>query len=183
MVQKDFPFIVLNGPKVDSPAARRIIRKQAMRDVGEARKKRGNYGRVNMRQVPIFDDGTSVPIRSVSSLDGGEDDWALPDLTHSTDPSESSASPDAFDHTDEKGRGGALTRKALPVAHLHQDGLPALTAINLFTQYETARAKFHIDLTELSILTNFNVGKSTIPILSADPTRLAALLGHQQWYV
>lgn len=46
---KDFPFIVLNGPKLNDPGARRIIRKQAMKDVGNARRRRGNYGKINQR--------------------------------------------------------------------------------------------------------------------------------------
>ena len=45
-----FAFIVSDGPKVPR-GARTIIRKQAMKDVGIARKKRGNYGRANRRQV------------------------------------------------------------------------------------------------------------------------------------
>lgn len=51
MAEKNFPFVILDGPKVKDPQVRRMIRKQAMKDVGEARKQRGNYGRVNMRQV------------------------------------------------------------------------------------------------------------------------------------
>jgi hypothetical protein len=177
MADKNFPFIVLSGPKVDA-ASRRIIRKQAMKDVGEARKKRG-YGRVNMRQMPVFED-TTIPIRNNVGSDSSDTDWILPDLSH-TDASDSSGESEPIEFDEEVMQDRALVRKALPVSHLHRDGFPGLAAINLFTQYETARAKFMLDLPDLSILTNFNVGKSTISILSADPTRLATLLGHPQW--
>jgi hypothetical protein len=53
--------------------------------------------------------------------------------------------------------------------------------LSLHPEYERARSKFGVDLMSLSILTNFNVGKSTIAILSADPTRLASLLNLHQW--
>ena len=43
------------------------------------------------------------------------------------------------------------------------------------------RAAFCVDLPQLSMLTNFNVGKSATPILSTDALRLAALMEQQQW--
>lgn len=70
----------------------------------------------------------------------------------------------------------------VPVAFMQEDNDFSLASINLFSDYETVRAKFRIDLTDLSALTNFNVGKSTIPIISADPTRLAGLMEYRQWY-
>ena len=72
MAEKNFPFIVLNGPKLEDPGARRIIRKQAMKDVGNARRQRGNYGRVNKKQLPAFED-TGIPIRSTASSETSRD--------------------------------------------------------------------------------------------------------------
>ena len=181
MAEKSFPFIVLNGPKLDDPGARRIIRKQAMKDVGNARRRRGNYGRVNMRQLPTFE-ATDVPIRYSVSSDSSRESSAPLDLT-SAETSDSSNSTDATDYDEIVPRETVPTQQRFPVAKLRTPSPLSLTAINLFSNYETARAKFMVDVTELSFLTNFNVGKSTIPILTADPGRLAALLGHQQWYV
>ena len=177
--EKSFPFIVVNGPKVEDPRARRIIRKQAMKDVGDARRRKGNYGRVNMRQAPVFEKpSTDIPIRStVNSSDSSREGSATVYLP-SPDTTDSRDSTDATDYDEIIPR----TRK-FPVTELQAHESLSFAAISLFSNYETARAKFTIDVADLSILTNFNVGKSTIPILSADPMRLASLLGHEQWYV
>ena len=185
MAEKNFPFIVLNGPKLNDPGARRIIRKQAMKDVGNARRKRGDYGKVNLRQVPVFEETktrnrtTECPIRTSDSESSDET------LDFSPDTAESSASTDPTEIEDEEvSRELTVPKRKFPVAELHAQNTPlSYAAISLFSNYETARAKFAVDVVDLAILTNFNVGKSTIPILSADPMRLASLLGHPQWYV
>lgn len=186
-----FPFVISNGPKVPKEA-RTMIRKQAMKDVGLARKKKGNYGRVNLRQLPHYAGTTerpSVPIRStvanvsrngISALRIRSDSRASGTSTPSLDAS------DPFDWADE----------GVDIQHDSTDSSVALTGYDadqylpcelvladmaLYPEYERARSKFGIDLSSLSILTNFNVGKSTIAILSANPTRLASLLNLQQW--
>ncbi|KAK3115694.1 hypothetical protein LTR53_004710 [Teratosphaeriaceae sp. CCFEE 6253] len=179
-----FPFIISNGPKVPKEA-RTTIRKQAMRDVGIARKKKGTCGRVNLCQLPLYPESASVPFRTAVALTLSQSssstrsssrtpagqtprsshsnavDWAeFDDIV----PREEVA--DALQtYATERGLGGALM----------------LTELSPLPEYERARSKFGIDLMSLSILTNFNVGKSTIAILSADPTRLASLLNLQQW--
>jgi hypothetical protein len=185
MAEKNFPFIVLNGPKLNDPGARRIIRKQAMKDVGNARRKRGDYGKVNLRQVPVFEGTktrmgtTECPIRTSDSESSDET------FDFSPDTAESSASTDPTEIEDEEvSRELTVLKRKFPVAALHAQNTPlSYAAISLFSNYETARAKFSVDVADLAILTNFNVGKSAIPILSADPMRLASLLGHPQWYV
>lgn len=187
MAQKDFPFIVLNGPRLDDPGARRLIRKQAMKDVGNARRKRGNYGKVNLRPSAVVfeeaqsrDRATAFPIRTLDSSDSSDET-----LDFSPETAASSTSTNPTEPADEElSRDLVVSKKPFPVEELHSNTtLLSFAAINLFSNYETARAKFTVDVTDLAILTNFNVGKSTIPILSADPTRLASLLGHPQWYV
>ncbi|KAJ5217236.1 hypothetical protein N7468_010244 [Penicillium chermesinum] len=51
----------------------------------------------------------------------------------------------------------------------------------LYTEYEAVRSRFQVDVQDLSMLTNFNVGRPTIAALSADPSRLRSLLGFSQW--
>lgn len=187
MADKNFPFIVLNGPKLNDPGARKLIRKQAMKDVGNARRKRGNYGKVNLRpSAVVFEEdqrryrATTFPIRTLDSSDSSDETLDL-----SPDTAESSASTDPTEPADEElSRDLVVSQKVFPVEQLHSSATPlSFAAISLFSNYETARAKFTVDVTDLAILTNFNVGKSTIPILSADPLRLASLLGYPQWYV
>ena len=139
---KNFPFIVLSGPKLDDPRARRIIRKQAMKDVGENRKRKGNYGRVNLRQLPVCEQ-TECPIRTVEGTSSSDSSTTL-DLT-SPDTSESSKSDELDDHHE------VLLRKKAPVAVMHTQGPFSFAAINLFSNYETARSKFRVDLTELYV--------------------------------
>ena len=169
MSKKSFPFIMVQGPKVDDPKARRIIRKQAMKDVGEARKKRGNYGRVNMRQLPQFED-TDFQMRPVRS-DSSPDSLDRLGLTKDGSSDSTGDDTDPTDFDEEVLSTAALARKGVPVASLHEGNSMSLAAINLFSSYETARSKFCIDLADLSILTNFvsPMGR----ILSTSETLLA----------
>lgn len=181
MAEKDFPFIVLNGPKLNDPGARKVIRKQAMKDVGNARRKRGNYGKVNLRQMPVFEEPhtTNNRIRAVDSESSSESTLEL-----SPDTSDSSTGTEPGDSADEEfTRDRTLSNKKVSIAKLQSQNPLTYAAITLFSNYETARAKFSVDVADLAILTNFNVGKSSIAILSADPVRLASLMGDQQWYV
>lgn len=57
-----------------------------------------------------------------------------------------------------------------------------LAALTLSSAYEAARCRFQVDVVDLSMLTNFNVGEGTRAVLAADPGRLVTLLGHSQWY-
>jgi len=174
-----FPFIVSNGPRVPKdPAVRTLIRKQAMRDVGMARKKKGSYGRVNMRQYPAYE-ATTDPIRSAT--DGFRADSNDSRVSLGSD-SDSTLQGDTDELELERLDGDAV----VPFNRLVAEQIVTYNSLSLPTlspnpDYERVRNKFGLDLTDLSILTNFNVGKSTIAILSADPSRLASLLGQQQW--
>jgi hypothetical protein len=168
MAKKNFPFIVLSGPKVDDPKARRIIRKQAMKDVGEARKQRGCYGKVNMRQMPVFDDnGTNIRVRLAVNSDS---DSSNSSPEYETTNGDSSDPGDVMDL--ERGEETALTvqgqGRRRPVGVLHEDGGFSFAAINLFSNYESIRAKFNVDLADLSILTNFN-GRTPCRAISYAP--------------
>ena len=180
MAEKSFPFIVLNGPRLEDPGARRIIRKQAMKDVGNARKQRGNLGRANKKPLPVLED-TAVQIRPAASSDSSRESSTSFDLT-SPEISDSSNSTDATDYDEIVPREDVPTKRPFPVTDMHAASPLSFMAINLFSNYETARAKFMVDVTDLSVLTNFNIGKGTISQLAKDPMRLASLLGHQQWY-
>ena len=143
-----------------------------------ARKRRGNYGRVNMRQLSVFHD-TDAQIRNAATdSDSSRESSATVDV----DSSDSSKSTDATDYDEILPRQRVPAKKRAPLAISRVVDPFTFAAVSLFTNYETARSKFHVDIADLSILTNFNVGKSTIPILSADPSRLASILGYQQWY-
>lgn len=177
----DFHFIVSDGPKVPD-SARTLIRKQAMKDVGLARKKKGNYVRVNLRQVPVYDKsaaaGDTVPIRSSVNLSGVDCSRCSTASSQTQNSSSAEMRQPSTDSADEWEL--ALRQKAAAT-----DGYAScdmvLASISPCPDYQRARSRFGVELTDLAMLTNFNVGKSTIAILSADPARLASLLGQEQW--
>lgn len=56
----DFSFVAYNGPKLSSDSSvRRTIRQQAMRESAAKRKRKGGYGKNNLRQYPVFVDERS----------------------------------------------------------------------------------------------------------------------------
>ena len=189
MAKESFPFIVSSGPRLQTdPAVRTLIRKQAMKDVANARKKRGNYGRVNMRQLPIFEQDTDIPIRvldgdDTTSRESSEtlDFDSSPENATASSKTSSEEACEGFDELVPRYRVPAKRKAPFAASRAHEQ--LSLAAVSLFSNYETARSKFRVDVTDLTILTNFNIGKSTIPILSADPSRLASLMGYRQWCV
>ena len=90
MTSNSFPFIVSNGPKLQNdPSIRAVIRKQAMKDVGNARRKRIKADRVDVTRLSL--EATDVPIRSAASSDS-------PRESSSTESSDSSRSTDETDY-------------------------------------------------------------------------------------
>ncbi|KAK3645783.1 hypothetical protein LTR56_008970 [Elasticomyces elasticus] len=179
-------FIISNGPKVPKEA-RTTIRKQAMRDVGLARKARG-YGRINLRQGVQYADSHegSIPFRSAVGMTLSRSSSTTLSSRSSSrapavrTPNTSQPSTVNWDEFVE-----AIPREDVADDYANDQSAMScnliLPGLSPMPDYERARSKFGIDLMSLSILTNFNVGKSTIAILSADPTRLASLLNLAQW--
>ena len=151
-----------------------------MKDAGDARKRRGVQGRATKKQHHAAAE-TDVPIWSAVGSDNSRDSSETAEST-SPETSESSNSTNATEYDDVSNE-LVLVKQQFPVDKLHAPNKLSYIAINLFSNYETARAKFMIDVNDLAILTNFNISKNVTPIFTADPTRLASLLGHKQWYV
>jgi len=179
MTDSSFQFVVSNGPQLSKdPAVRTLIRKQAMKDVGMARRKKGNYGRINMRQYPVFED-TSFPIRSPVGRGSSNDSSSgassrtqgtVHSLTPCGDIDEHAEPGDTTLVSTQNTHNTRISRRILPMRKLssHPD-------------YERVRARFGLDLTDLSFLTNFNAGTATTEDLSADSSRLASILDPEQW--
>ena len=176
-------FIVSNGPKVPKEA-RTTIRKQAMRDVGNARKKRNGNGGVTLPQMPQHAkavEPASVPYRPAMAM-------TLSDSSSSTGSSHSSSSASrlntpCFDTIDWADYEEVIPRDEVANVMSISQSLSCdfiFPDISPLPEYERARSRFGIDLQSLSLLTNFNVGKSTIALLPANPTRLASLLHVEQ---
>ncbi|EHK25946.1 uncharacterized protein TRIVIDRAFT_218117 [Trichoderma virens Gv29-8] len=74
---KSFSFVNYDGPNLATDAqVRRRIRQQAMKDTAIARRQRGDYGKHNMRQYPLF--MGPKPLRDDSEADhdvSNPDEW------------------------------------------------------------------------------------------------------------
>ncbi|KAI7090310.1 hypothetical protein KC356_g1731 [Hortaea werneckii] len=162
-----FAFIISDGPKVPR-SARTTIRKQAMKDVGIARKKRGNYGRANRRQV-LESVADASPL-----VDRDPGDVSLPCTGTASDDS-SSTLADIDEYFPRTSRVTGATQQSLAPFDLLSSSMSSCPA------YQFARSRFDVELSDLGVLTNFNVGKSTIAVIAADPSRLLTLLGRHQW--
>lgn len=151
-----------------------------MKDVGIARKKKGNHGRINTRQLPVFD--TDNQIETVVSSKSSRNGTTLHGLaTPAT--SSSSSSPEDTEGTDYDElvpRSDFRPKKTISGRPNRPQDVFSFAAINLFSNYETARSKFQVDLADLALLTDFNVNISTKTVLSENPSRLVTLLGHKQ---
>jgi hypothetical protein len=65
-----FSFVNYDGPKLPKdPGVRKLIRKQAMRDVAVDRRTRGGYGQHNLRQYPDFSSNEDLSLREKKALD------------------------------------------------------------------------------------------------------------------
>jgi len=176
MADSDFPFIVSSGPRVPKdPALRTLIRKQAMKDVGIARKKRGGYGRVNLRQN-LVERHTDAPIRSLNDRGQVSDE-----RSSTSTPSSSStfACPDPdTDATTPNEQQQLVSTKQVAEFSTQQpwtvplNGPPA-------TDFQRLRMKYHFDIRDLSILTSFNVCSGTMLAISKNPELLSTLLGSE----
>lgn len=178
MASKDFPFVVSSGPRVPQDSAlRTLIRKQAMKDVGIARKKRGTYGRTNIRQAPPVEECTITQKEaSVESISSDARSSERASGMNSNSPEKETSSTDAI--TPEE-----VTSHVNPVVHARrrkaiEDWMHPLRQ-NPPTAYESLRIKYHIDIQDLSGLTSFNVGRTTMMAIAIRPDLLVTLLGHE----
>jgi hypothetical protein len=175
MAGSGFTFIVSSGPKVPKdPALRTLIRKQAMKDVGIARKKRGSYGQVNLRQKPS-DGHTNTHMRS--SEEHAEVS-ADNDSNTTSSSSSTSACPDVDTDASTPNEQQLVFTKQVAELQTH---LPWMVPLNgpPGTDFQRLRMKYHFDIRDLSILTSFNVGSGTMIAISKNPESLSTLLGSE----
>lgn len=178
IAESSFPFIVSSGPRVPKdPAVRTLIRKQAMKDVGMARKRKGNYGRINLRQPPAFEE-TDVQEESVAS---SSESATLPSGSGTESPPTSNSSTDEATCDEIVPRKPTKIVRRQPVTVAAWTNLPVPPAAAPPSLYEAMRTKYHIDIPDLSILTSFNVGKGAMYVISSDTSRLTTLLGRHDW--
>lgn len=180
-IDNSFPFVISNGPKPPR-SARALIRKQAMRDAGVARRKKGGHGRVNIRQPIVHNDEAADPNASNGRFNASMGSAASETFsseaqdTSSPETSQSSATLVDVDTIVPRNVTDMSVSKRRPRRFNLLSSNPSTCPA-----YQAVRSRFGVELTDLAVLTNFNVGKSTIAMLSADPSRLVSVLGQHQW--
>jgi hypothetical protein len=130
-------------------AKRKAIRKQAMRDIGLARREKGGYGKINRRQLPLL-------MGSVGNLDEVQMHVDL-------------VPGDSNNNQIRK----KVERK------LKQQYLDAVWRISPAISrqgYERVRMEYGFDLLTLSPLTTVHFSRAVASALSNDPTRLQQLM-------
>ncbi|ORY68291.1 uncharacterized protein BCR38DRAFT_422672 [Pseudomassariella vexata] len=162
--QSQFEWIVdgVAGNNYDKETRHRI-RKQAMKNVAAERKRRGNYGKLNLRQAPIFMD----------QLDEELDRMLL--ASNQTDDDNSSLQPLSpayfMPSNEEMKKMNMVTRTEQAMQFI----APPLSAI------EQLRSQYGIDVLDLSSLINrIHIGQAAQHILAHNPSRLAGLLRRRQ---
>jgi hypothetical protein len=178
MSTQDFQFIVSGGPQIpNDPETRTIIRKQAMKDVTVARKKRGDYGPINPMQYRVLDRSTGALNGTVGhGLGASRESTSLVSRVRSrlTTPFAAGSATEMTAST------GVIRfdRSTASLASIEQcqTWLPPVAA-NLTNGYEALRAKHHFDVMDLCLLTNFHIGQSTLSTMTRNPALLATLLG------
>jgi hypothetical protein len=173
MADNEFTFIVSSGPRVPKdPALRTLIRKQAMKDVGIARKKRGGYGRVNLRQK-VVDGPTDAHIRPSEELVEAIAD-SHSNLTPNSCSTPTCPDPDTDATTPDEQQ--LIATKQATEWHTDQTCMVPLHGPPA-TDFQRLRMKYHFDIRDLSILTSFKVGSGTMVTISKNPELLSTLLG------
>lgn len=159
---------VTNPSAPNDPAVRTLIRKQAMKQAAETRRRDGSYGKQNLRQYPVFyvnGDTESAPVR--------EDECFEEVNSHTI---EQSVPPQISWPKSARRRNSS--RKHLRNGLL----LPASNSPSPSAKgYELLTQKNGFDFMDLSTLATYHVGRATAEALSSDPLQLVNLLQFKQW--
>lgn len=167
--KSNFQFIsISNVPVPQDPSTRKIIRRHAMSKAAAARRQRGNYGRNNRRQQPVFVEEQSVssdPSRPSESI--GPESSALKSAEAVIPTHDIGQRPES-DVRDDRFSSSLLLGRVIP-ARLSSKG------------YEFMRIQYDFDILDLSALTGFHSGRATVHALSHQPSLLVEIMCCRQW--
>ena len=173
--QSTFEFINVSNTGAPQDAKTRTIRRrQAMSNAAAARRQKGNYGKTNLRQYPIFvgqEDGPSraepdpAPSPSAILRESGSTSTALEQNVENIHFRGGHAADYA---ADDEFYSSLLQTSTIP---------PNLASVG----YECMRIQYDSDILDLSALTCFHTCRATSYALLRDPTRLVEVLRCKQW--
>jgi hypothetical protein len=175
MADIQFQFVVSDGPQISKdPALRTVIRKQAMRNVGNARKQRGSRGQAKARR-PLTPASTETTDASMRTANSGAPSSSQPH----TGPIHISAPDLELEILSEDELVSLELIHQKPVSkEVYMAWVPPLST-NPTHAYEALRAKYYFDVQDLYILTGFNINRNTLMGLQQNPELVASLLGHR----
>ena len=167
-----FQFINITDVfKPQDPAARKIIRKQAMVQAAAARRQKTNH----RKQQNLLQCRLSAECQQNSNLlEPTLDPKSSENVCERTDKAMTNDTQDdlsLYSHVDFEGFNSCLELsrpRSIPTG---------LTSVG----YESMRIQFDFDILELSALTGFHTGRATTHALLGNPARLVEILQCRQW--
>jgi len=182
----EFQFVnsTITTPNVQQDLAiRALIRKQAMKEASAARRRHGNYGKHNLRQYPIFDQGNfevcSVevdPIRRVSETEAKYVHTRQPSLSSTESEDSDSAYKDKVLRYKRETTGGEWLPSQVQLASTRS--IPGSMSRK---DYELMSMNCGFDILDLSTLTTYHVGRAARNVLSAEPSQLILQFREKHW--
>lgn len=147
------------------PNVRAAIRKQAMSKAATARRRRGEWGKVNLRQYPPASKPCQAQSDELMILEKAS-------VNCCSTPNAASGLIDLSTQEAEIGKGGLDADRA--------QGLSIPTKLSC-TGYERMKIQYNFDLLDLSALTSFHAGRVTAQTLAEHPSRILNILSCRQW--
>ena len=145
-------------------ASRRKIRSQAMRSIGAARKQGGAYGKVNLRQQPVFVDDT------VDQLEAAPSQSHFSVLLSPEHSLEELASSSTNQSRERNSFWFNLSQALAPnPASLSSQG------------YQSVKLEYGVDLPQLSALAKVHFGRAACEILAERPSMLSKIFFRDQF--
>jgi hypothetical protein len=177
---QEFKFIVTSGPQIpDDPKTRKIIRKQAMRDVAVERKKRGSSGRTRSMGCQVLDSSTDASTRAVALSPTASEELASLGTRIRPMSTQQGRAGSAINMTAFRGVIRFDHSTTSTVCFEQYQTLPRIPTPNPTNGYEALRSKYRFDITDLCLLTSFHVGQGTMSAVARNPDLLGTILGKQ----
>jgi len=181
--QVEFQFVnaTIKNPSVPQDVAvRALIRKQAMKKASAARRRDGNYGKHNLRQLPLF---------LFEETNVAQEPSVRPIVTSPETDYGRSVQKVEEEAEEIKDKDIQLWSRKQEKAFVDQQRWLAKLALNKYlpprvssTGYELMSSKSGFDIVELSTLATLHVGRATRRAISGDPYQLVHQLRTQkQW--
>ena len=171
MTVNKFQFINSDGPGLPQNV-RTTIRKQAMKEIGQSRRKKSNYGQINRRQLPVFlvnqrGADPMAPTPSQTKVVSVERGRVNSSATQQSPMSPSASMLTSLTQTDDEVLEDE-TNTNQTIGHLFDPTFLLWSYSLTLSDYERARSKYGAPLTSLTLLTHCTISGNAKAVASAD---------------